>query len=388
LDFKSKIDWANLPGPLPPGIWGIEKENRKRRNPKGPREKKTIKHLTLDNVQKSETSSVFWKKLLNVAPQIEEIEVGMDNNFGDLPYILSNLNVFKNLKILNVFIKIQKMVYEEKERIIQDAKNTMKQKLPKKLEASVMEILASFGSNQNDLEVLESPDLKQEQHKVLILFDKEANEEEPHLVQLGPYYDFVEEKVDELGRQLHANHRKQSKFFTYLDIESKIDWFDVDLENISDTGSCDNKTIKHLTLGNVQKSEISSTYWEEVYKMAPQIEEIEIGMDGNFRDLPYILGNLHVFKKLKILNVFIKIQEMECEFEEKGSIIQLAIDTMEQELPKELKASVKEILASFDSKEKVTNIFDTEVPENGSAEKVANKDDPEVPANGSADNSK
>ena len=372
LDFESKIDWVDL-------------HNKLKFNPKDPREKKIIKHLTLDNVKKSKTSSTFWKKVYNLAPMVEEIEIGMDGHFRDLPYILGNLNVFKELKVLNVFIKIQKMVYEEKYRIVEDAAIKMKQELPKELKALVMEILASFDSKENDLEVPESPDLKQKRHKVLILFEKEAYYEEPLCVQLGPHYDFVEEKVDDLRRQLLEVRQKQSKFVTYLDFEY-WDRDDVNLENMLKHNT---KIIKCLTIDNVQKSEISATFWEKVFEVAPQVEEIEIGMDGNFRDLPYILGKLHAFKKLKILNVFIKIQEMECELEEKESIIQLAKDTMEQELPKELKASVKEILASFDKK--VTNIF-PEVPENGSAdnskEKVINKDDPDVPENGSADKSK
>ena len=372
LDFESKIDWVDL-------------NNKLKFNPKDPREKKIIKHLTLDNVKKSKTSSTFWKKVYNLAPEVEEIEIGMDGHFRDLPYILGNLKVFKELKILNVFIKIPKMVHKEKYGIVQDAGNAMKQELPKELKALVMEILASFDSKENDLEVPESPDLKQKRHKVLILFEKEAGHEEPLFVQLGPRYDFVEEKVDDLRRQLLEVRREQSKFVTYLDFEY---WErdDVNLENMLKHNK---KIIKCLTIDNVQKSETSAAFWEKVFQVAPKVEEIEIGMDGNFRDLPYILGKLHVFKKLKILNVFIKIQEMECELEEKGSIIQLAKDTMEQELPKALKASVKEILASFDKK--VTNIF-PEVPENGSAdnskEKATNKDEPEVPENGSTDNSK
>ena len=184
LDFEKEVDWVDLETMLK-------------------RDKKTINQLSLANVQKgwSKKWSAFWKKIFNVAPKVEEIEIGMDGNFRDLPYILSNLNVFKKLKILNVFIKIQEMEAEEKERIIQDAGITMKQELPNELKASVMEILATFDSkekatDEDDPEVPESPDLKQLRHKVLILFEKEANEE-PQFVQLGPYYEVVDEKVDE-----------------------------------------------------------------------------------------------------------------------------------------------------------------------------------------------
>ena len=241
-------------------------------------------------------------------------------------------------------------------------------------------------TNKDDLEVPKSPNLKQMQHKVLILLEKEADQE-PQFVQLGRYYEVVDEKVDEddqislkkkmtkrttkvddLGGQLHALRQKQSKFVTYLEFESSIDWVDVDLENMLERmGTRGKKIIKRLTLDNVQKSETSSTFWERVFEVAPKVEEIEIGMDGNFEDLPYILSKFHVFKKLKILRVFIKIQDYE--IEGKKSIIQ---DAMKQELPKELEASVMEILASFDSKE-VTNQNDPEVPESPNLEKIRHK---------------
>ena len=237
-------------------------------------------------------------------------------------------------------------------------------------------------TNKDDLEVPKSPNLKQMQHKVLILLEKEADQE-PQFVQLGRYYEVVDEddqinfkkkmtkrttKVDDLGGQLHALRQKQSKFVTYLEFESSIDWLDVNLENMLERmGTRGKKIIKRLTLDNVQKSETSSTFWERVFEVAPKVEEIEIGMDGNFEDLPYILSKLHVFKKLKILRVFIKIQELE--IEEKKSIIH---DAMEQELPKELEASVMEILASFDSKE-VTNQNDPEVSESPNLEKIRHK---------------
>ena len=245
-------------------------------------------------------------------------------------------------------------------------------------------------TNQDDPEVPEvpgSPNLKRMQHKVLILLEKEADQE-PQFVQLGRYYEVVDEKVDEddqislkkkmtkrttkvddLGGQLHALRQKQSKFVTYLEFESSIDWVDVDLENMLERmGTRGKKIIKRLTLDNVQKSETSSSFWEKVFQVAPKVEEIEIGMDGNFEDLPYILSKLHVFKKLKILRVFIKNQELE--IEEKKSIIQ---DAMKQELPKELEASVMEILASFDSKEEETNQNDPEVPGSPNLEKIRHK---------------
>ena len=226
-------------------------------------------------------------------------------------------------------------------------------------------------TNQDDPEVPESPDLKQK-HTFLISFEKEANGE-LKFVQLGPYYDVVDEEVDDLGRQLLGSRRKQSKLFKYLDFKSEIDWVNVDLEKmLKRMGSRGKKMIKHLTLDNVQKSDTSSTFWEKVFQVAPKVEEIEIGMDGNFEDLPYILSNLNVFKKLKILNVFIKIQELE--IEEKKSIIQWAIqDAMKQELPKELEASVKEILASFVSKEEATNKDDPEVPKSLDLKQIQHK---------------
>ena len=329
-------------------------------------------------------SSAFWTKLDEEAfSKVEKIEIEIDR-FKDLSSILSNLNVFKELKILNVFIKLHEMEVEEKKDAIRDTIRTMKQRLPKDLKASVKEILATFdskenGTNEDEPEVPKSPDLKQIRRKVLISFEKEAtqapkfeyrnqrvltilekeaNEVYPQFVQLGRQI-LALRKPDVDGRWIFED-KIGYRFLGYLDFKSKIDW--VDLEKKLNRGPKDTypkyqrekKTVKHLTLDNVQRSETSAIFWEKVFKVAPKVEEIEIGMDGHFRDLPYILSKLHVFKELKILNVFIKIQEIEFE-ELKRSIILDAIDTMKQELPKKLKASVKEILASFDSREEGTN---------------------------------
>ena len=332
LDFKDEVDFDDLKKMLK-------------------RDKKIIDQLSLENVQKgwSKKYAAFWQKIFKMAPKVEEIEIGMDGNFRDLPYILSNLKVFKKLKILNVFIKVQEMEVKEKKSVIQDAAIAMIQELPKELKASVKEVLATFDSKEkvtieDDPEGPENPDLKYIQHKVLILFEKEAKKEVPQFVQLGHH--------------LLAFRNANSKFVTYLDFESEIDW--VDLENMWKRDPKDpreKKIIKRLSLDNVQKSKTSSAFWKKVFNLAPKVEEIEIGMNGNFRDLPYILSDLNVFKQLKLLNVFIKTQEMEVEG--KKRIIQDAANTMKHELPKELEASVKEILASFNSKEKFT---DPEIP--------------------------
>ena len=88
LDFETEVDWDDLENMLK-------------------RDKKIINKLSLANVHKSRTTSALWKKIFKVAPKVEEIEFMMSSNFRDLPYLLSNLNVFKNLKILNVFIEIE-----------------------------------------------------------------------------------------------------------------------------------------------------------------------------------------------------------------------------------------------------------------------------------------
>ena len=71
---------------------------------------------------------------------------------------------------------------------------------------------------------------------------------------------------------------------------------------------------------------MSSAFWTKLEDAAPEVEEIEIEIDGYFKDLPCILCNLKVFEKLKILNVFIKLHEMEVE--EKKRAILYAANTM------------------------------------------------------------
>ena len=120
-------------------------------------------------------SSAFWTKLDDEAfSKVEKIEIEIDR-FKDLSSILSHLNVFKELKILNVFIKLHEMEVEGKKDAIRDTIRTMKQRLPKNLKSSVKEILATFdskenGTNEDDPEVTKSPDLKQIRRKVLIPF--------------------------------------------------------------------------------------------------------------------------------------------------------------------------------------------------------------------------
>ena len=131
-------------------------------------------------------SSAFWTKLDDEAfSKVEKIEIEIDR-FKDLSSILSHLNVFKELKILNVFIKLHEMEVEEKKRAILYAANTMKLELPKKLKASVKEVLAILDS-KDDHEVPENPDLKNIRQKVLVSFEKDADGD-PKFVQLGMDY--------------------------------------------------------------------------------------------------------------------------------------------------------------------------------------------------------
>ena len=78
------------------------------------------------------------------------------------------------------------MDVEEKKRAILYAANTMKQELPKKLKASVKEILAILDS-KDDHEVPENQDWKNIRQKVLVSFEKDADGD-PKFVQLGKDY--------------------------------------------------------------------------------------------------------------------------------------------------------------------------------------------------------
>ena len=125
----------------------------------------TVKKLDLSYfINTCNFTSWIWKKIFEATPNVEEIEVLTYEDFIELPQILRNLNVFKELKILNVSITIQEMEDQEKRSVTEEAMKVLKEELPMKVKASVAELLEGHLEDSS-----------------LILIDKEANED-PKLI--------------------------------------------------------------------------------------------------------------------------------------------------------------------------------------------------------------
>ena len=120
----------------------------------------TVKKLDLSYfINTCNFTSWIWKKIFEATPNVEEIEVLTYEDFIELPQILRNLNVFKELKILNVSITIQEMEAQEKRLVAEEAMEVLKKEFPMKVKASVAILLEGHLEDNS-----------------LILIDKEANE--------------------------------------------------------------------------------------------------------------------------------------------------------------------------------------------------------------------
>ena len=115
--------------------------------------------------------------------------------------------------------------------------------------------------------------------------------------------------------------------------------------------------------------------WKQIMESTPNVEEIYINTKQDITELPMMIQSLNGFKNLKILHVHIDntCKEEELSMETKKSVGQEAIKTMRKVLPKELKASVAEIL-DLDHLDDMDNGVDSPMNMLVLIEKEANED--------------
>ena len=132
----------------------------------------SVKKLELPSVW--DLTSWNWKKILDSTPNVEEIDVRSWEDFIELPQILRNFKVFKELKILNVVMIYGNeimtgpdLTFQEKRAVAEEAMEVLQEELPMQVKASVKEVMdhQAFMDNYGNLENLRS------------LIEKEANEE-------------------------------------------------------------------------------------------------------------------------------------------------------------------------------------------------------------------
>ena len=133
----------------------------------------SVKKLELPSVW--DLTSWNWKKTLESTPNVEEIDIFTWEDFIELPQILRNFNVFKELKILNVVIygngheeiSGPDLTVQEKRAVAEEAMAVLQEELPMQVKASVKEVMdqQAYIQGHDNLENLRS------------LIEKEANEE-------------------------------------------------------------------------------------------------------------------------------------------------------------------------------------------------------------------
>ena len=106
----------------------------------------SVKKLELPSVW--DLTSWNWKKILDSTPNVEEIDVVSWEDFIELPQILRNFKVFKELKILNVVMIYGNeimtgpdLTFQEKRAVAQEAMEVLQKELPIQVKASVKEVM-------------------------------------------------------------------------------------------------------------------------------------------------------------------------------------------------------------------------------------------------------
>ena len=118
-----------------------------------------MKNLTVKklDIMSSDFTSWTWQQLLLATPNVEEIDILAFDDFSELPQLVRNVKVLKELKIINFAINDPNASQEDRAVALEETRKVLKDEFPISIKASVKE------SMEND--------------DVQILIEKEANEE-------------------------------------------------------------------------------------------------------------------------------------------------------------------------------------------------------------------
>ena len=133
----------------------------------------------------------------------------------------------------------------------------------------------------------------------------------------------------------------------YIDYDFDIDFdFDFDGDNFDEFTP--NLSVKKLELPSVWG--FTSWNWKKILDSTPNVEEIDVFTWEDFIELPQILRNFKVFQELKNLSVIIygnghdEMKGPDLTFQEKRAVAKEAMEVLQEELPMQVKASVKEVM--------------------------------------------
>ena len=126
-----------------------------------------MKNLTVKklDILVTDFTSWTWQQLLLTTPNVEEIDILAFDDFSELPQLVRNVKVLKELKIINFVInpngsELVPNPYASQEVravALEETRNVLKDEFPNSIKASVKELI-----HQDDEQ---------------ILIEKEANEE-------------------------------------------------------------------------------------------------------------------------------------------------------------------------------------------------------------------
>ena len=111
-----------------------------------------------------------------------------------------------------------------------------------------------------------------------------------------------------------------------------------------------NLTVKKL---DINVTDFTSWTWQQLLLATPNVEEIDILAFDSFIELPQLIRNVKVLKKLKIINVVINAgcyndPVPNASQEERAVALEETRKVLKDELPISIKASVKELMDDDD----------------------------------------
>ena len=128
-----------------------------------------MKNLTVKklDINVADFTSWTWQQLLLTTPNVEEIDILAFDDFSELPQLVRNVKVLKELKIINFVINPYGIelvpnpyaTQEDRAVALEETRKVLKDEFPNSIKASVKELIHH---DQDDEQ---------------ILIEKEANEE-------------------------------------------------------------------------------------------------------------------------------------------------------------------------------------------------------------------